>query len=382
MRLGMTLGMTGTIDMALVLEAERLGFSMVWCGESYGSDAVTPITWVLAQTTKIKAGTGIMQMPARSPACAASTAMTLQSLSGDRFLCGVGPSGPQVVEGWHGQPYGSPLIRTREYIDIMRAIIARERPLEYQGTHYRIPYDGPDATGLGKPLKSILHGKPMRFYCASITPGGMRLAGEIADGNLPIFMSPEKADLVVKPTLEGMAKAATPRSLSDFDIAPYTKIRLGDDLQACRDSVKPELALYIGGMGAVGKNFYNDYCKRLGFPDAAAAIQKAFLAGHRKEAIAAVPGVDVVHIGANDLLVSLGKAGQFDDPIVVEAMDRAIAATAPHGGFAGCGGNRDVPRQAASIKRGVRFLTTQTDIGFLSAAASQWTAGLQAALKS
>jgi alkanesulfonate monooxygenase SsuD/methylene tetrahydromethanopterin reductase-like flavin-dependent oxidoreductase (luciferase family)/Cu/Ag efflux protein CusF len=160
-----------------------------------------------------------MQMPARSPACAASTAMTLQSLSGDRFLCGVGPSGPQVVEGWHGQPYGSPLVRTREYIDIMRAIIARERPLEYQGTHYRIPYDGPEATGLGKPLKSILHGKPMRFYCASITPGGMRLAGEIADGNLPIFMSPEKADLVIKPTLEGMAKAATPRALSDFDIA-------------------------------------------------------------------------------------------------------------------------------------------------------------------
>lgn len=289
MRLGMTLGMTGTIDMALVLEAERLGFTMVWCGESYGTDAVTPITWVLAQTTKIKAGTGIMQMPARSPACAASTAMTLQSLSGDRFLCGVGPSGPQVVEGWHGQPYGSPLVRTREYIDIMRAIIAREKPLEYQGTHYRIPYDGPDATGLGKPLKSILHGKPMRFYCASITPGGMRLAGEIADGNLPIFMSPEKADLVIKPTLEGMAKAATPRALSDFDIAPYAKIRLGDDLQACRDAVKPELALYIGGMGAIGKNFYNDYCKRLGFPDAAVAIQKAFLAGHRKEALAAVP---------------------------------------------------------------------------------------------
>jgi len=249
MRLGMTLGMTGTIDMALVLEAERLGFSMVWCGESYGTDAVTPITWVLAQTTKIKAGTGIMQMPARSPACAASTALTLQSLSGDRFLCGVGPSGPQVVEGWHGQPYGSPLVRTREYIEIMRAIIARERPLEYRGTHYRIPYDGPDATGLGKPLKSILHGKPMRFYCASITPGGMRLAGEIADGNLPIFMSPEKADLVVKPTLEGMAKAASPRALSDFDIAPYTKIRVGDDLQACRDSVKPELALYMAAWG-------------------------------------------------------------------------------------------------------------------------------------
>ena len=143
--------------------------------------------------------------------------------------------------------------------------------------------------GLGKPLKSILHGKPMHFYCASITLGGMRLAGEIAKANLPIFMSPERADLVIKPTLEGMAKASTPRSLNDFDIAPYAKIGIGDDLPGCRDAVKPDLALYIGGMGAVGKNFYNDYSERLGFPDAAAAIQKAFLAGHRKEALAAVP---------------------------------------------------------------------------------------------
>jgi F420-dependent oxidoreductase-like protein len=201
----------------------------------------------------------------------------------------VGPSGPQVVEGWHGQPYGKPMERTREYIGIIRAIVARERPLEHQGEHYRIPYDGPDATGLGKPLKSILHAKPLRFYCASITPGGMRLAGEIADGNLPIFMSPEGADLVVQPTLEGMAKAGKPADLKGFDIAPYTKIRIGDDLQACRDAVKPELALYIGGMGAKGKNFYNDYCRRLGYPDAAVAIQDAFLAGRRKDAAAAVP---------------------------------------------------------------------------------------------
>jgi len=289
MRLGITLSMSGSIDMDLVLEAERLGYSSVWAGESYGTDAVSPIAWVLARTSRIKAGTGIMQMPARTPACAAMTAMTLQSLSGDRFLCGVGPSGPQVVEGWHGAAYGTPMVRTREYIDIIRAIVARERPLEHQGEHYRIPYDGPGATGLGKPLKSIIHGRPLRFYCASITPGGMRLAGEIAEGNLPIFMSPEGADVVAKPTLEGMAKAGKPADLTAFDIAPYTKIRLGDDLQACRDAVKPELALYIGGMGARGKNYYNDYCKRLGYPDAAVAIQDAFLAGRRKDAAAAVP---------------------------------------------------------------------------------------------
>ena len=158
MRLGLTLATGAGIDTALVLEAERLGYSAVWCGESYGSDAVSPIAWVLARTSRIKAGTGIMQMPGRTPACAAMTAMTLQLLSDDRFLCGIGPSGPQVVEGWHGQPYGTPLGRTREYISIIRAIVSREKPLEHHGEHYQIPYDGPDATGLGKPLKSILHG--------------------------------------------------------------------------------------------------------------------------------------------------------------------------------------------------------------------------------
>ncbi|WP_149537079.1 LLM class F420-dependent oxidoreductase [Siccirubricoccus phaeus] len=289
MQLGITLGMNAGLDMELVLEAEKLGFASVWCGEAYGSDAVSPVAWVLARTTRIKAGTGIMQMPGRTPACAAMTAMTLQLLSGDRFLCGVGPSGPQVVEGWHGTAYGKPLERTREYISIIQQVIAREAPLTHRGPHYTIPYEGPDATGLGKPLKSILHGKPMKFYTASITPGGMRLSGEIADGNLPIFMSPEGADAVVKPTLEGRVKAGKPADLSGFDIAPYTKIRIGDDLQACREAVKPELALYIGGMGARGKNFYNDYCIRLGFPDAARAIQDLYFDGKKKEAAAAVP---------------------------------------------------------------------------------------------
>ena len=294
MKLGLTIGMIRgakpRLEMDLVLEAERLGYDAVWCGESYGTDAVTPIAYVLARTTRIKAGTGIMQMPARTPTCAAMTAMTLQALSDNRFLCGLGPSGPQVVEGWHGQPYGKPIGRTREYIDIMKRILAREAPLEHDGEHYQIPYKGPGATGLGKPLKSIIHGDPrLQFYTASITPGGMRLSGEIADGNLPIFMSPEAADAVVGPTLAGMAKAGRASGLSGYDIAPYTKIRLGDDLQACRDAVKPELALYIGGMGARGKNFYNDYCKRLGYPDAAVAIQDAFLDGRKGDAAAAVP---------------------------------------------------------------------------------------------
>ena len=292
MKLGLTIGLGGAsprIDMDLVLEAERLGYDAVWTGEAYGTDAVTPATWVLARTTRIKAGTGIMQMPARTPTCAAMTAMALQGLSDNRFLCGIGPSGPQVIEGWHGVAYGKPLARTREYIAIIRQIMAREQPLVHEGEHYQIPYAGPGATGLGKPLKSIVHGKPgMKFYTASIMPAGLRLAGEIADGNIPIFMSPEAADAVVKPTLEGIAKAGNGKTLVDFDIAPHVKVRVGD-LDACRDAVRPELALYIGGMGARGKNFYTDYASRLGFEGEAKQIQDLYLDGKKKEAAAIVP---------------------------------------------------------------------------------------------
>jgi F420-dependent oxidoreductase-like protein len=338
MKLGITLGMNAGIDMDLVLEAERLGFDSVWCGEAYGTDAVSPVAWVLARTTRIKAGTGILQMPARTPTCAAMTAMTLQSLSGDRFLCGIGPSGPQVVEGWHGVAYGKPVERTREYISIIKTIIAREAPLVHKGQHYSIPYDGPDATGLGKPLKSIIHGKPMKFYTASITPGGMRLSGEIADGNLPIFMSPEGADAVLKPTLEGRAKGGRPADLTDYDIAPYTKIRVGPDLQACRDAVKPELALYIGGMGARGKNFYNDYCKRLGYPDAAVAIQDLYLAGKKKEAAAAVPDAlvdQIALVGPADRIrgrlqdwKAVAKQGKVGTVVLTGATSEALRVAA------------------------------------------------------
>lgn len=292
MQLGITLSLGGAhpkLDLDKVLEAERLGYSQLWSGESWGTDAVTPVAWVLARTTRIKAGTGIMQMSARTPACAAMTAMTLQALSGNRFLCGVGPSGPQVIEGWHGERFGKPLARTREYIAIIREILARERPLVHQGEHYQIPYAGPGATGLGKPLRSIVHGDPsLPIYTASIMPAGLRTAGEVADGTLPIFMSPEAAGQVTGPVLEGRAKAGK-GGLAGFDIAPYIRIRMGEDVQACRDAIKPELALYIGGMGARGKNYYNDYAKRLGFEEAASRIQDLFLAGHKAEATAAVP---------------------------------------------------------------------------------------------
>ncbi|MBV8095941.1 MAG: LLM class flavin-dependent oxidoreductase [Acetobacteraceae bacterium] len=273
------------VDMDLVWEAERLGYEAVWCGEAYGTDAVTPVAWVLAQTKKIKVGTGIMQMQARTPACAAMTAMTLQALSGNRFLCGIGPSGPQVVEGWHGVPFGKPLLRTREYIAIIRQILERKAPLEYQGEHYQIPYMGPDATGLGKPLRSIVHGDPsLKIYTASFTPAGLRTAGEVADGVLPFFMSPERPEAITAPVLEGIAKVPNSKTLADFDISPYVRIAMGNDLAACRDAIRPQLALYIGGMGARSKNYYNDLTKRLGYEAAAVEIQDHFLAGRRKEA--------------------------------------------------------------------------------------------------
>jgi F420-dependent oxidoreductase-like protein len=278
------------IDMELVWEAERLGYEAVWSGEAYGTDAVTPVAWVLAQTKKIRAGTSIMQMPARTPACAAMTAMTLQALSGNRFLCGIGPSGPQVVEGWHGVPFGKPLARTREYIAIMRQILERKAPLEYQGEHYQIPYTGPGATGLGKPLRSIIHGDPsLKIYTASVAPAGLRTAGEVADGVLPFFMAPEKAEAITAPVLEGIAKASNGKTLADFDVAPYIRIAMGNDLAACRDAIRPQLALYIGGMGARSKNFYNDLAKRFGYEAEAVEIQDHYLAGRRKEAEAAVP---------------------------------------------------------------------------------------------
>ena len=293
MKLGILLryaGEAGGPRMEQVLEAERLGYDSVWAGESYGTDAVTPITWVLARTTKIKAGTGIMQMSARTPTCAAMTAATLQAMSQNRFLLGIGPSGPQVIEGWHGMAYGKPLTRTREYIAVVRKALAREAPLQYDGEHYQIPYTGAGATGLGKPLRSILHPNPnLKIYTAAISPAGLKTAGEVADGVQPIFMSPERASLVCEHVLAGMAAAGRGRSLADFDVAPFVRVAMGSDLAACRDKIRPEMALYIGGMGARSKNFYNDLVKRMGYEDAAGKIQEAFLAGRRQEAAAAIP---------------------------------------------------------------------------------------------
>jgi F420-dependent oxidoreductase-like protein len=274
----------------LILEAERLGFDSVWTSEAYGCDAIVPLAFIAAKTTTIGLGTAIVQMPARTPAMAAMTAMTLDRLSGGRFRLGIGPSGPQVVEGWHGVAYGRPLTRTREYVSIIRKVLAREDRLEYQGYHYQIPYTGEGATGLGKPLKSILHGRAdMKIYTAAITLKGLACSGEVADGVFPVWMDPDKPEALVPYIEEGIAKSGGAKSMRDFDIAPFVTCIVGDDLDACRMPVKGMLALYIGGMGARGKNFYTDYATRLGYEEAAIKIQDLYLDGKKGEAMAAVP---------------------------------------------------------------------------------------------
>jgi F420-dependent oxidoreductase-like protein len=286
-RLGLYLGYAppGTNPtelVALAQEAERLGFDSAWAAEAWGTDAVTVLAWLAARTTTLEIGSAIMQIPARTPASTAMTAMTLDLMSGGRFLLGLGVSGPQVAEGWHGQPWGKPLARTREYVEIVRTVLRRER-LEHHGSHYDVPYTGPDATGLGKPLKVL--GRPLRadlpIYLAALGPKNVALAAEIADGWLPIFLSPERFDDVFRPYLA--------QAKDGFEIAAGVQIVVGDDLQACRDVVKQSLALYVGGMGAPGANFYNALVCRYGYEREAAAVQELYLGGRQREAVAAVP---------------------------------------------------------------------------------------------
>ena len=291
MRLGLQLGYDdprGAITLAQ--EADRLGFHSVWTSEAYGTDAVTPMAWIAATTERIHVGSAIMQMPARTPAATATTVATLDILSGGRVLLGLGTSGPQVAEGWHGQPWGRPLVRTREYVEIVRTILRREAPVEHHGHHYDVPYTGSDATGLGKPLKIIVH--PLRarvpIYLAAIGPKNVALTAEIADGWLPIFFSPERFADVHGPALEeGFAtRGGRP---DDWDLAPLVPVVVDDDVQACRDLLKPTLALYLGGMGARGQNFYTRLAQRYGFEAEAATIQDLYLEGKKGEAAMAVP---------------------------------------------------------------------------------------------
>jgi F420-dependent oxidoreductase-like protein len=321
MKLGLLAGGFGPriqIDIARIKEAESLGYDSVWTAEAWGSDAITPLAWIAAQTSRIRLGTGIMQMPARTPAMCAMQAMTVDQLSGGRMIVGLGPSGPQVVEGWHGVAYGKPLKRTREYISILRAMFRREKPVEFDGEFYQIPYRGPGASGLGKPLRSILHGRAdIPIYTATISPKGVETAAEVADGFIPVWTSPEGIESFAPSVEAGLRKAGGGKGWASFDIAPSVNAIVGDDLQACRDVLKPAIALYVGGMGAREKNFYTDHVSRQGWPDAARKIQDLYLDGKKKDATAAVPD-DLV-----DAVALVGPKERVRDRIAAWKESRA-----------------------------------------------------------
>ena len=286
MRLGVNLGYwTNPQDardgVALAQEADRLGYSVAWAAEAYGSDVVTVLTWVAAQTTRIDVGSGIMQIPGRTPAMTAMTAASLDALSGGRFRLGIGVSGPQVSEGWHGVRYDKPLARTREYVDVVRRALSRER-LVAPGPHYPLPLpDGP-----GKALKLIVH--PVResipIYLAAVGPKNLELTGEIADGWLAVFFSPDHAAESMECLRRGRGG-----SLDGFDVVPTVPLSLGPDPVACADPVRPYAALYVGGMGSREQNFYNALSRRMGFEAAADEIQERYLARDYAGAMAAVP---------------------------------------------------------------------------------------------
>jgi F420-dependent oxidoreductase-like protein len=278
------IGPTAEEQLELVQEAERLGYDSVWAAEAYGSDAATVLAWLAGQTERIAVCSAIFQMPARSPGMTAMTAATLDQLSGGRFRLGLGPSGPQVAEGWHGQRFARQLQRTREYVEVVRKALARER-LEYHGETIELPLpDGP-----GKALKLTIAPVQERIpiYLAAIGPKNVTLTGEIADGWLPILLSPEHV-AEFRPLLEeGAARAG--RELDGFDIAPTVNVLVSDDVDAARDVMRPVLALYVGGMGSRERNFYNQLVQRYGFEDAAREVQDLYLEGRKDEAAAALP---------------------------------------------------------------------------------------------
>ncbi|MEU7134057.1 LLM class F420-dependent oxidoreductase [Streptomyces sp. NPDC046261] len=326
MRLGLALGYwgrrPGARDLALTREAERLGYHSVWTSESWGSDAFTPLAWIAAHTSRIRLGTAVAQMAARSPTATAMHALTLDHLSGGRVLLGLGLSGPQVVEGWYGRPFPqSPLTATREYVDLVRQVLRREAPVALDGRFHPLPYTGPGATGLGKPLKSITH--PLRpglpVLLGAEGPRNVAQTTRIADGWLPLYWSPARAGLYAA-ALDGVPEG--------FMVAPMAQARLCEDLTEGLRPVKTMLALYIGGMGHAARNFHADLMARMGYEEEARHIQRLFLAGRREEAVAAVPDAfadEISLVGPRERIaerLELWRAGPVTD-LLVTAPDPA-----------------------------------------------------------
>jgi F420-dependent oxidoreductase-like protein len=293
MKLGLNIGYwsggppPGALE--LVKEAERLGYDSLWTAEAYGSDCLTPLAWWGAHTERMRLGTAIVQMSARTPAATAMAAMSLDHVSGGRFILGVGVSGPQVVEGWYGQPFPKPLARTREYISIVRQILAREGPVTFEGEHYTLPYPG--GTGLAKPLKSSIH--PLRedlpIFLAAEGPKNIALGAELCDGWLALFYSPQHEDFYRDALSEGFAREGARRSFDDFEVCVGVPVVIDDDVESAADKMRPMYALYFGGMGARKANFHADVARRMGYDAEVDQIQELYLSGKKDEAAAAVP---------------------------------------------------------------------------------------------
>ncbi len=293
MKLGLSIGYSRAqldVPVALVQRAEELGYDSVWTAEAYGSDAVTPLAFLAAKTGRIKLGTGIMQLAARTPANAAMSAATVDAMAGGgRFIAGLGVSGPQIVEGWYGQPWGRPYYRMKDYVAIMRKIFAREAPVTHDGKEISLPYTGPGSAGLAKPLKSILHMNQVPIYLATGSETTVKLTAEIADGWLPMGFVPGAME-EYRPWLEeGFRRAGNGKGFHNFTIQASVHVEVETDVKAALQKLKPEVALYVGGMGHKTKNFHNDIMVRRGFGDAARRIQELYLAKRKDEAIAAVP---------------------------------------------------------------------------------------------
>ena len=293
MKLGLQLGYWGATPPpdapAAIAEAERLGFDSIWTAEAWGSDALTPLAWWGSTTRTVRLGTALIQLSGRTPTATAMAAMTMDWLSNGRFVLGLGVSGPQVVEGWYGQPFPKPLARTREYVEVIRKVVARKEPVTNDGPHYPLPYPG--GAGLGKPLKPIVH--PLRddipIILGAEGPKNVALAAEIADGWFPIYFSPKHTDFYSAALAEGFARPGARRTPDNFEVLAFVPVVIDDDVERAADQLRPMLALYVGGMGAREANFHFDVFCRLGYEAEATKIQQLFLEGHKEEAVAAVP---------------------------------------------------------------------------------------------
>ncbi len=313
-----------------VLEAEKLGFNSIWTAEAYGSDALTPLSWWGAHTEKVQLGTAIMQMAARTPAATAMAAISLDHLSNGRFICGLGASGPQVVEGWYGEEYPRPLARTREYVEILRAIWARDEPVEFHGDFFDMPVNG--GAELGKPLKSTVH--PLRndipIYLAAEGPKNVALSAEIADGWLPLFFSPKEDGWYREQLQKGFDASGDPDKKERFGVTATVMLVPGDDAEECANMIRPFLALYAGGMGAKGANFHFEVFERMGWGEVAETVQRLYLGGRKDDAAAAIPLAmveDVALVGPTDKIKD--ELAAWRETCITEFLVSGPAAALP-----------------------------------------------------